>query len=210
MGKFVDLTSIRVGRLTVLHRGKNIAKQPSWVCLCDCGNETQVVASSLKSARTRSCGCLRTEVTKKTMTTHGLTNSPEYGIWSAMKKRCYDTNNQDYKNYGGRGITVCDRWVNSFANFYADLGAKPNAYSLDRIDVNGNYEPSNCKWSSLEKQANNKTTSAFYTLNGETNTIAQWARKMNIKPTLLRKRLCNGMDISKAIVNTDHRRSINV
>lgn len=206
MGKFVDLTSIRVGRLTILHRGKNISKQPSWVCLCDCGNELQVVASSLKSARTRSCGCLRAEISKKTMTTHGMTNSSEYSIWSAMKKRCFDVNNQDYKNYGGRGITVCDRWVNSFANFYADLGAKPDGYSLDRIDVNGNYEPSNCKWSSLEEQANNKTNSVKYTLNGETLTITQWSKKSGLKVASLRKRLTQGMELSRALVNVDYRR----
>lgn len=113
----------------------------------------------------------------------------EYKSWWQMNRRCYDTESPSYHNYGGRGIIVCERWRNSFKNFLEDMGDKPDVtYTLDRIDVNGNYEPSNCKWSSKEEQANNKRNCIYLTLNGEKLTVSQWARKVGInKMTILRR-----------------------
>jgi hypothetical protein len=129
-------------------------------CLCDCGNQINVLLNDLRSENTKSCGCLKVERTIEKNNSnykHGLTKIPEYDIWVKMKQRCYNSNNNDYKNYGNRGITICDRWLNSVENFLEDMGKRPNSdYSIDRINNDGNYEPSNCRWATKSEQNNNK------------------------------------------------------
>lgn len=162
MGKFIDLTGVKFGRLSVLgltERGKN--KAIRWLCLCDCGKEKTVDTGRLKSGQTKSCGCYQKEMASKANKTHGHkvggVVSPEYTTWQNMKCRCYDTKDKYYELYGGRGITVCDRWLESFENFYEDMGDKPsNQHSIDRIEVDGNYEPANCKWATKSIQAINQ------------------------------------------------------
>lgn len=129
--------------------------------MCDCGNKTIVSTGNLKNGTTKSCGCYQREYQakrgRKNFYKHGLSNHPLYPTWSTMKSRCYNKNNISYKNYGARGIKVCDRWLNSFENFLKDMGEKPSdKHSLDRIDINGDYEPSNCRWATPEEQAINK------------------------------------------------------
>ena len=126
---------------------------------CDCGTEKEIMDSSVKRGNTKSCGCLLRENGRKTAklnTTHGMRYTKEYECWKSMKQRCSNPNKDGYKNYGGRGIKVCDRWLNSFENFYADMGPKPVGHSIDRINNDGNYEPKNCKWSSNSDQAYNR------------------------------------------------------
>jgi len=209
MGKAINIFGQRFGRLSVLDRGENKGKQYGWICICDCGKTVNVNGNSLRSGRTKSCGCLRAESLSQLAKKHGLVNSPEYGVWQAMKKRCYDAKNSDYARYGGRGITVCDRWINSFENFISDMGKRPNGYSIDRINVDGNYEPSNCKWASSVEQANNKSNNAKYTYGAETHTIAEWAKIGSIPQTLLRTRLVKGMKLPYALYNIDYR-TVNV
>jgi len=207
MGASIDITSQRFSRLFVVGRGANKGKQYGWNCICDCGNTTHVAGSSLRSGYTKSCGCLRDESISNRVTKHGMSSTSEHGIWLAMKRRCYNVNNPDYHRYGGRGIKVCDRWLESFKNFYADMGAKPEGHSIDRIDYNGDYTLENCKWSNSFEQANNKSTNARYVYGDEEHTIAEWSRIVDMPQTLLRKRLHSGMKMPYALYNIDYRYS---
>jgi hypothetical protein len=207
--KIIDLSGERFGRLIVLSRAPNNKKTTRWLCLCDCGITKAINATCLTKEITQSCGCLRKEKTGKQFSRHGMTNSSEYSIWCAMKRRCSDKNNRYYHRYGGRGIVVCDNWKDSFENFYKDMGKKPDGYSIDRIDVNGNYSPENCKWSNAVEQANNKSTNNFLTYGDETHTIAEWSRIGGIPQTALHQRIKSGMPMPYAMYNIDYR-TINV
>jgi hypothetical protein len=152
------------GRWTVLENVGSRNNSRLWKCLCACGTEKLVVSGNLVSGASASCGCLTVESTRKRSTTHGHTKdgklTPEYQSWKAMLKRCTEVNGKSYVNYGGRGIKVCERWSNSFEDFFEDIGEKPTLkHTLDRIDVNGNYEPSNCKWSTYQEQSRNQRLS---------------------------------------------------
>lgn len=155
----------KFGRLTVIDEaGSDKHKKKLWLCICECGNQITVIGSSLLCGNTKSCGCLRKEITAERYTTHGhskgRTITPEFSCWSAMIKRCTNKNVKQYSDYGGRGITVCEQWLDNFQNFYDDMGDKPSLdYTIDRINVNGNYEPSNCRWATVNEQSWNKRTS---------------------------------------------------
>lgn len=150
----------KFNRLTVIEYSHKKGNKKYYLCDCSCGNRVYVRQDKIKSGHTKSCGCLMKETSSmigKNSKTHGKTKSPEYIVWGSMKARCFNTNEESYKNYGGRGITVCDRWKNSFENFLNDMGERPtNQHQIDRIDNDGNYEPKNCKWVTVSENSVNR------------------------------------------------------
>jgi len=171
MASGINLTGEKFSRLTALARiGSGEQVKTQWLCRCDCGNEIIAASGNLRSGHTRSCGCLRVEIGVERNTKHGMCESSEYSTWESMKKRCVNPNHKYFHNYGGRGIKVCERWRNSFENFYADMGPKPDPrLTLERIDNNGNYEPSNCCWATRAEQRSNTRNSGKYKRNGVEN-----------------------------------------
>lgn len=159
--RLIDLVGQRFGRLTVVGRADNdLHGHVRWDCLCDCGNTSTVLASNLKRT-TQSCGCLARELrpvnAARQFTKHGMYQSPEYRAWQNMRERCNNPNHPQFKDWGGRGISVCDRWMDSFEAFYADVGPRPgHRLSLDRIDNDGNYEPGNVRWATHSQQMKNR------------------------------------------------------
>ena len=179
-----DLTGCKFGRLTVAQYSHRVGQQHLWLTVCECGKQQVVYGSNLTRGHTQSCGCLQVErasfahigrVYRATNLRHGMSNSPTFRAWGGAKNRCLNPKNKKYKIYGARGIKICERWMR-FENFLADMGIKPPGTSLGRIDNNGNYEPGNCRWETPLQQANNTRTNRFIQFNGETRTLAEWAR----------------------------------
>ena len=199
--KFKDLTNQKFGKLLVLkfsHKDKN---QTVWECLCECGNITYVKSVNLKNNRTKSCGCLKKELMINRNVKHNQTSSKLYMIWKTMKQRCYNPKNKSYKNYGGREISICDEWINDFNSFY-NWSIENNykeGLSIDRIDNNGNYEPSNCRWTTRKTQSNNTRTNRYITINEQTKTLAEWCEVYNMKYQTVHSRLKKGYNILDAL-----------
>ena len=207
MGKLIDLTGQKFGRLTIIkvsHRDKN--RQYHWVCKCKCGNEKIVLGNCLKNGTTRSCGCYNQEKRIERMTKHGKTDTRLFIIWRNMKNRCYNPKNNAYKSYGNRGITVCNEWQ-EFKPFYdwAINNGYTDDLTIDRIDVNGNYEPSNCRWVDKKVQANNRQYNRLVTYKNETHTVTEWAEKLKIKEHTIYARLNKGMTDEEALEFIDTR-----
>lgn len=187
---FRDLTSQRFSRLTVLsiHSKKTRSGSRYWSCVCDCGKATIIRSGHLTSGATESCGCIQREKARLRFLTHGLRKTREYRAWRAAKDRCFRAKCGNFADYGGRGITMCEEWRDDFTAFLRDMGPCPPGHTLERRDVNGNYEPSNCCWATQTTQARNKRTSLHATHNGRTLTITEWAQLTGLSYYTLRRR----------------------
>lgn len=185
-----DLSGKTFGRLLVI-RYAGVAKgyRSLWVCICSCGGIRTIRGESLSSQRTRSCGCLSDEARKR-KTTHGKSKSRIYRVWSGLVKRCSSPYSKDWDRYGGRGISVCERWLR-FEGFYEDMGDAPEGMTLDRIDNNGNYEKSNCRWSTRQEQAANTRRTKYIEYRGESLILSGWARRLGMSTASFIYRLRN-------------------
>lgn len=206
MGKFIDLSGQKFGRLTVIERTKNYKGRVFWKCLCECGNYCYISTKTLRNNTAKSCGCLRIDLLKQRVCKHSMTNTRLYKIWKNIKKRCYGNTPYLTKYYKDKGIVMCKEWKNDFLAFYNwsinngyDNNTNRGVCTLDRINYNGNYEPSNCRWISIQKQQLNKSSNRLITYNNETHCISEWAKIINVKPKTLEMRFLRGWDIEKAL-----------
>lgn len=193
---------MKFGRLSVISRGTDMIqgsrRKVRWICRCDCGSKGLFDASNLRTGNTASCGCLQIELQTAKVYRHGHAKrfdgrqSPEYMVWSNMRRRCYDPKNAAFKNYGGRGITVCPEWKEDFAVFIADMGERPKDTTLDRIDNNGNYEPGNCRWATHLQQARNSRKNRRIVAFGHVKTLSEWAEITGMKRESIAERLNAG------------------
>ena len=188
-----DITGTRFGNLLVVSRaGTGPNGMATWDCVCDCGNTKVIIGTNLRLNKTTSCGCFQRQVAVKNglaTRKHGKTHTKTYKSWLSMKARCLNPTDQAYSYYGGRGIKVHPAWVDSFDAFLSDMGEVPDKYTLDRIDVNGNYEPTNCKWATRQEQSLNKRKTLYALYEGELITLKEAALRSSIPYAVLRDRL---------------------
>lgn len=169
-----DITGLRFGRWTVSHRLPGSSKNSLWRCICDCGNNGDIYANNLRRGLSTQCACCRYQAVAQKVSTHGMSKTREFRIWTGMLQRCSNPEVKSFSRYGGRGISVCDRWQQSFESFLADMGRCPGPRSsIDRIDNDGNYEPGNCRWATNEEQANNRRGNTTFVVDGEGVTLAR-------------------------------------
>lgn len=195
-----NLTGRVIGRWTVLaYAGRSASYVAYWNCQCACGAMRTVAHKHMLSGESTSCGCAIAEKTSRRQKTHGKSRTPEYISWGGMLERCSCAESKSYHNYGGRGITVCDRWQ-TFEHFLADMGPRPTPkHSLDRKDNNGDYCPDNCRWATKKEQANNRRGNSRWEYRGEVKTLSAWAEYAGIPHSTLRNRLLAGCSIQDAI-----------
>lgn len=174
MGKYIDLSGMRFGKLTVLSELNGDGKYKTWTCLCDCGNTRIANGNQLRSGHAKSCGCM--QILCPNARTHGLKHTREFSIWCDIRKRCYNENSKGYLFYGARGIKMCPEWKSSFLEFYkwAQLNGYDKTLSIERMDNNGDYEPRNCKWATRAEQSRNKRSTIYVEIMGVKKPLIEW------------------------------------
>lgn len=203
-----DYAGVRFGRLTAVRliEREELYNDHRWLFVCDCGAEKVARIKSVRGGHTQSCGCLAKAVIAARNKTHGLsrTSPGAYRSWKDMRSRCNQPSNTDFHLYGGRGIRVCERW-SSFANFYADMGDRPEGMSIDRIDVNGHYAPDNCRWATSTEQANNKRNNVVIEIDGVKDTLANWCKVYGVRRETARARMKSGQPLDRVFSSEDFR-----
>lgn len=206
MKEYQDLTGKRFGRLIVLQRAQNLVSKSGrnyirWMCQCNCGNICTVLGDNLKYGRTLSCGCYKKEHLSSLKSTHGQTDSRLYGVWQSMKARCYNAHSTHYDRYGGRGISLCDEWKNSFQTFsdWATQNGYRDGLSIERIDNDGDYTPDNCRWATMKEQANNRESNVRIAYRGEEHTATEWAAIVHISAKTLFSRIYAGWSVERVL-----------
>ena len=212
---YVDLTNKKFNNLLVVSRVENDKfGNAKWLCECDCGNKVEVLGTHLRSNHTKSCGCLMIKHAKeiKRKSIHNMIDTRIYRIWLGIKNRTNPKSKDiytTYKNYSGRGIKICEEWKKDFLAFYK--WSIENGYNdkltIDRIDVNGNYEPNNCRWITMKGQNNNKRNNVIIEFNGEKHTLTEWNEKMQFPKGLLKNRLVRGWSIERALTTKAGKRN---
>lgn len=201
---FKDLTGEVFGRWTVLKQAPYDSTGTRWYCKCECGVEKSVMQRTLLNGRSTSCGCLSAEARLKANTKHGHSghqnkkSSPTYKTWAAMKRRCSDKNHRSRANYYDKGIKVCKRWL-CFKGFLKDMGERPEGHTLDRIDSDKDYKPSNCRWATPQEQARNMKTNHYLEHDGKRMIIVAWAKELGINEGTIRARLSRGWSTERAL-----------
>lgn len=202
MPKIIDLTGQKFNRLTAIKYMHKKNKKHYWLCKCECGNEIIVRSDMLKNGHTQSCGCWYNETRKMSKNkVHGMSKTKLFYVWQGMQRRCYNPNVKEFKNYGTRGITVCQEWLDDFMAFYnwAMANGYKKGLSIDRIDVNGNYEPSNCRWTDMKTQQRNRSNNHLLTFKDKTHCISEWSEITGISQTAIKNRLYRGWSVEKAL-----------
>jgi len=194
----LDRVGQRFGRLLVISKAERRSNTQRWNCICDCGSKTVVFGNCFTNGNTTSCGCYAKEVTSIWATVHGGCGTKEYKTWEGMMCRVNNNRDKAYKDYGGRGISICERWFN-FEIFLSDMGKRPEGMSLDRIDNDGDYSPENCRWATPKEQANNRRDNITLTFNETTKTIAEWAAETGLKWHTIKGRLNRGWSIKSTL-----------
>lgn len=201
--KHKNMLGFKVGELEVI-AFSHILGTAHWLCSCSCGNEKIISGASLRSKKpTVSCGCLL--LSGKPNSSHGMSSTPTYETYRAMRKRCESPNDKEFKNYGGRGISIAEEWL-TFDGFFADMGVRPEGMTLDRIDTNGHYCKTNCRWATPKEQAMNRRNSYNLTYNGITKHISEWSSISDINIPTIKRRLEYGWDVGKAIFTENKRK----
>lgn len=197
--RFIDYSGQTFWRLKVISYAGRGDGATLWNCVCECGKETVVAGPKLKCGFTKSCGCLCHERLAKFNTTHGRAHTPIHNAWKTMKARCSNKKNKSFPRYGGRGITVCERWM-TFENFLSDMGDRPDkTYSIERLDNNRGYEPGNCVWAKAKTQGRNKSNNRLISACGTTLTLSEWCEMTGLGPSTISDRIKRGWDVEDAL-----------
>lgn len=214
MSKLIDLTGLVFSKVTVIKRLPNHNRVTIWECICECGNKTKACSYDLQNKKNISCGCYRAKFIAKARTKHGLNNTTYSKILGGIKQRCYNKKCPKYKNYGGRGIKVCDEWIgeHGIVNFINDMGERLSPqHSIERDDVNGDYCKDNCYWATQYVQSRNKTSTVNIEYNGIVKCITDWATYLNMPRLTLRARIFkHGWSIEKAFETPIATRPLNM
>jgi hypothetical protein len=202
MTRIRDLTGNTYGRLMVTRMSQ--VNPVKWQCKCECGNDTIVTTGHLSSGHTKSCGCYSRELAQDINASHRQSKTPTYIVWCSMKSRCYNPSEIGYKNYGGRGITVCDEWKDSFENFIADMGERPKGMFIDRKDNNTGYSKDNCQWATRTEQNNNRRNNIIIEYNGSSHTLGEWATMLGFEYCTVKTRYYAGDRGDRLFRGLDH------
>lgn len=191
----------KFGRLTVISfSNANKLGALSWNCICECGNQTVALGPQLRSGHSSSCGCLKRDVLRMRMITHGQSKTAEFNIWKTMIQRCHNPKCKAFKDYGGRGITVCPEWISNAARFLADMGPRPDAnYSIHRIDNDKGYSKENCRWATKTEQQNGMRSNVVLEMNGMKMTAPEWGRKLGVRSHIIRNRIRSGWTVERTL-----------
>lgn len=194
----IDMTGKRYSSLVAIRPTEKMKNgNMKWQFICDCGVECEIDGYNVRSGKTTTCQVCGAERLRLASVKHGISETPEFSTWADIQSRCYNKKGPSYKDYGGRGIKVCKKWLDSFQCFFSDMGVRPSRqHSIDRIDNDGDYEPENCRWATINEQANNKRSNRKVTINGQTKNLHEWAKKIGISDSALSLRLKNNLPVN--------------